>query len=398
MNKLFEMLIENKIVCNSEIFEIICVLVSIDYPRSFICKKNGKFYSFLEIENSDNLFGWNICEVSLDDINKANIGQANLQSLFIGKISYQMLFTNGIGEIKQVDSFKGKYSIEGNLFRTNFCDMDELFDYHKLYSKALETKQNNVSVILEQQDECNAGIILKVINYLKNIFKELNNPIDLLNAKLGVAHASTVITFTLPKDEGSLFENDIAAIGSDTLNELGNLLSTYDTDLLATLEFKNKTKILNKYKKLIDTFDKVDSYKPKIVIGSPDKTRAVSYKMNSANTSKKKRAVKQAIKTIEENLEIKKNIIPVRGILTAIATQSENSFTFLRDNGIDRFKGSVDFSMIGIDTFDVNGTIYNADIEEIKIYSGDSLIKTKYRLIKLDPDTKIAQFKQTKLF
>lgn len=397
MDKQFEMILNKKIVCNDLSFDILCTLVSIDYPRSFVCRRNNKYYSFLEIENDNDKFGWNVCEVSLDDINQANLGKKNLQSLFMNKPSYQLLFINNVPTFTEVSSFDGNYSIMGNLFKPGFCDMDEVFDYHKLQSTAFATKENSLSIILEDEEKCSTGIIFKAINYLKAICANLKNPFDIFESKLAVSHGSTVISFVLPKDEGVILEGRINAIGTESINELGNLLSAYESDIFASLDFKNKTKALSKYEKLIGEFKKTEKLNPKIVLGCVDKKTALSYKMADNFSSSKKRAVNTAIKTIKDNIVIAKKEICDTGLLTGIKTKNENSFTFSSKSGVD-YKGSVDFSMIGVDNFDVNGTIYEAIIEKIESIFEGNVIKTNYKLIKLKPIERLAKEKDMDLF
>ena len=112
-------------------------IVFYDYPRCFICENNSKFYALLEMDTNDDGFGWNTCEVSLEDINKVNLGLNNVQSLFKNKKSYIIYFSRNdlIGDVKKVESFEGDNAIEGDLIVEGFCDMDEVFDYHKRREK-----------------------------------------------------------------------------------------------------------------------------------------------------------------------------------------------------------------------------------------------------------------------
>ena len=111
-------------------------IVFYDYPRCFICENNSKFYALLEMDTNDDGFGWNTCEVSLEDINKVNLGVNNVQSLFKNKKSYIIYFSKNdlIGDVKEVESFDEE--ITGHLIVEGFCDMDEVFNYHNLQENA----------------------------------------------------------------------------------------------------------------------------------------------------------------------------------------------------------------------------------------------------------------------
>ena len=111
-------------------------IVFYDYPRCFICENNSKFYALLEMDTNDDGFGWNTCEVSLEDINKVNLGLTSVQSLFKNKKSYIIYFSKNdlIGDVKEVESFDEE--ITGHLIVEGFCDMDEVFNYHNLQENA----------------------------------------------------------------------------------------------------------------------------------------------------------------------------------------------------------------------------------------------------------------------
>lgn len=400
MNNIFDVFDKKYIETDCGSFKFMCSIVSRDYPKCFICEKNNSYFAFLEIEDDDDFFGWNVTCVSEEDINLVNTGEKSVQSLFRDKKCYQLIFKDhiNIGHFDEVDSFSGKYEILGDYFHPSFCDMDVIFDYHRIYKFAHEKKRNSLSVVLEKQDMCTTDVILKIISYIKSMCSNLDNSLNLLKTKFAVNHQSTVITFTFPENEGPLLEENIAPIGTEGINELGNILSTDNADILSSITSKRKIAILSKYEKLIDVCSTSDNLRPKIVIGCSQKDHAISYSMQKQNTRAKRKAVKVAISSIKGKVLPIKEQVTCKGILTAIATATENSFTF-RDTVNDvTYKGIVDFSMIGVDSFDVNGTIYEAQIESIKSYLDGNILKASHKLLSLKPIRKIEQLKDGNIF
>lgn len=401
MSRIFDLVEERRIPVNGYgDFIIETSIIEIDYSRCFITSNAGDYYAFLEIENKDDLFGWNVTKVSLDDINDVNNGYKNIQSLFIDKPKYELLFKNSsTGVLSKVDDFKEKYSIKGNIFKRNFCDMDSLFDYHQFALEARQENSNKVSVVLQNKKGCVTELIYKIINYISSICKNLSHPLDIMNSDFSVMHSSTVITFTFNDHDGPLLqgENKMTPSSSEGISELGNMLSTSDTVSLLSEQNKKTEKVLKKYDNLIKTFEKTNDTKPKIVVASPDRSKPISYDMSKRGTKEKKVAISKALQYIKNNSKTIKEPVSCRGILTGILTSSGNFFSFLANNNT-KYSGSVDFKMIGLEQFDVNGSIYDAEIEKITIVSetGD-VIKESSKLVSLTFVKKIDKHSQLKI-
>ena len=363
------------------------VILEYDYPRCFIAQNEKNKY-FALLENEDNLenFGWNVSEVSLKDINNVNRGEKNVQSLFIDKKSYLLSFNlrSNIGKIQCVDYFTGKNAIMGNLFVKDFCEMDEVFDFHKLQYNSNITNKSSISVVLDSNKGTKTSVILKTINYVKNICKNLKNEIDISSSEFLVQHASTVITFQFDNNlENSIFsDGDIFDGYNSGILELGNLLSANEPEEIL-LEAKD-INIVNKYSKLIDTLKEEAELRPKVIIASPKNENVASFDFGYNSYSKKKKIVSQACKMIKDNNKIEESEVVEKGVLTGVLTGNNNKFSFKCSNG-KVYSGTVDFSLVGNDKqFLVNGAIYLATIKSTKVYNQENLVKESYKLIKLE--------------
>lgn len=372
-------------------------IIELDYPRCFIASNKGKYYAFLEIENSNDKYGWDVSEVSLEDINNVNTGLNNVQSLFINKNLFLLLFNNSnVGSLTPVSSFEEKYSIKGDIYRKNFCDMDTLFDYHNFAAISKDENSNKVSIVLQNNKGCLTEVMIKLINYLNSIFKNLKNPLNIMNSELSVMKASTVVTFTFNDKDGTLFNDDnrLTPSSSKGIAEFANILSSTNPASLLDNQDKKTEIALKKYGNLIKTFDKTNDVCPKIVVSTPEKSKPVSYDMSKNATKEKKAAVYSALSYLKEKSHTKKEIITKKGILTGVITTNGNYFSFI-SNDQTKYSGIVDFSIIGVQEFDVKGSEYEATIENTKILSetGEQ-IRESNKLISLTFIKKIQRHKQ----
>ena len=402
MSRIFD-LIESRIIPVVEYgyFKIETVILEIDYPRCFIASNQGNFYAFLEIENDDELFGWNVARVSLDDINHVNLGTKNVQSLFDNKPLYELIFHNAdCGILTAVQSFRDKYAIVGDIKISGFCDMDETFDYHGFGHAAKVENSNKVNMVYENQHSCSTNLVLNAISYMKSVMNNLNHPLNILNSDFSVMHKSTVITFTFNDNDGPLFnDNNIEPSSTKGIVELGNVLSTDDSVALLENQNKKTEKILKKYNKLLETLQKSDDSHPKIVLAMASKEKPISYDMSKRGTKNKKAAVIKALDYIKEKSVVKKEPITCKGILTGIITSGGNFFRFFDEKRRVYYSGAVDFNILGMNAFDVNGSRYFAQIEKILVYSETGEVtKESYKLVALEFIERIEQFNQINLF
>lgn len=388
MKKIVKLVEEGRIpVYELGFFDIVVPIVEIDYPRCFIAKNNNLFYAFTEIENSDDFFGWNVARINLIDINEVNSGRKSVQSLFLSKEKFTLLFKNSdIGEMQNVVIFEGKYSIKGNLFVRDFCDMDSDFDYHNF---ALDAKKENslkLSVVFRDEGTCSTGLILSIINYFKSLCKNLTEPLLIDNSKFFVKNNSTVITFSFDDSCGPLIKReDVHSTLLNGINELGNFLgSTKPVDLIGNLDKKNNL-LIKKYEKLVESFGKTRDSRPKVVISTPDKEKPVAFVMDKASVKIKKKLTKDALTIVNSNTRKDTERIERDGLLTGIITGKGNFFKFDATTK-EIFTGSVDFSIVGVKQFDVNGTKYHAVIEKTSLYSqANKLLDASCKLISLVP-------------
>lgn len=382
---------------------ILCVLIDYDYPRCFIAKSdNNKFYALIENENSIDKYGWNVTEVSLKEINQVNKSKRNIQSLFINKKnSFILSFENNntVGSIKKVEKFEGKYEVQGNLFVKDFCDMDDLFDLHKIHEKSVETGKSSISLILEDSDSLNTRYILSWIKYLIEICRNLKTPLDVNESQLSVQNGSTVITFEFKNENiNTIFDGDIKTDSNNIgVNQLGNILGANTPEAIITEE--PEIKAISKYTKMVEHLKKQMSAKPKVVLSVPQSDKTVSYKFNNENCDKKIEDATQAKQLAENHLHSTTKNIKITGVLTGILTGSgKNQFTFKDDNNI-LYKGLVDFTMLAINsTFIINSARYKATIKQTIIMKDDIEIKRSYTLINLTLIEQLPSYYQAELF
>lgn len=387
---------DNLIKTDSASFKIVCELVTMDHPLIFICESNGSYYSFMEIEDNSDYFGWNICKVNLFLINEVNKGKKNIQSLFSCDEKYQLFFKDGEPNFSRVIDFVGKYSICGSLFKKDFCDMDEVFDYHHLLATSKAENKNKLAIICEE-DGCKTGLFISAVNKLNDICNNLNSKLSFLTTTMRVQDLSTAITFTFNEDahESEDILGKLIPSSQEGFNELGNLLLADEEDVLLVAKSKEKKEIFSKYRSLINLCGKNSEFRPKIVLSSSQDS-IKSFRLDKENTLQKKKALNSALKSLKQNIEPKEeNIYPI-GILTAIDTTNTSRFKF-KDNCGMTYSGHVDFSIMGVKNFDVNGSLYKASIKKIVSYLNGEIIKTSFVLFDLEFKEKVEVFKEDKL-
>lgn len=377
------------------------IILEYDYPRCFIANdKDNNYYALLENEYGEEQFGWNVTKVTVSDINYVNRGSKNIQSLFMNKESYLLQFykNRNVGKMTKVDVFDGEYEIRGNLFAKDFCEMDEVFDFHNFQTLSNEKKMASISLVLDSDNSSKASSVFKAINYIKNICGNLKSKLDIFDSVLTVQHSSTVITFQFDtKLDKTLFENQVD-IDNDILGviELGNFLSANEPEEIYT-EVCNINAI-KKYSKLIETFNKESELRPKVVLAVPNRSKVASFVFSNESCTKKKMIADEAHKMYEQNNIIKDRKINVEGILTGILTGDKNQFSFKGINGIN-YSGTVDFTMVGKDNqFLVNGAIYSALINETSVYNNNDLVKKSFKLLNLEKKEEIIKYKKNELF
>lgn len=387
MSRVFELVDNGKIpVKNYGYFDIVASILEFDYPKCFIARNQDQYYAFLEIEKDDNLFGWDVTLVSLRDINYVNSGKKDVQSLFKDKQMYLLLFKDGaeFGILENVESFGGKYSIQGSLFVPDFCDMDVDFDYHRFALLSKEEKSSKVSIVLQDNNSCSTGLVIKIINYLKSMCGNLANPLPIEKSKFSVQDNSTVITFSFDENCGPLFKpENIQSTITEGVNELGNFLASNDALGLLTNQDKKNNTAIRKYEKLVESFSKTKDSQPKIVISTPTKEMPISYKMDKNSARVKKHIAKKALEIAKSNIRKETTIVERNGILTGIITGKGNFFRF-ESTFNEVFTGIVDFGMIGVEQFDVKGTKYHAKIEKTSLLNKkDDIIDNSCKLVSL---------------
>lgn len=381
--------------------KIKCIILEYDYPRCFISvDSHNQLYALLENNDDEDDFGWNVTKVSAEDINFVNKGEKNIQSLFIGKDSFILTFKNNasVGNVIPVDSFEGEYEIKGNLFVSDFCEMEELFDYHKLLKISKVNNKSSLSLLLESNTGANTGIILKIIGYIKSICKNLKNSLDITNSNLFVQHGSTVITFEFENTiSNTIFYGDISQeINTQGILELGNVLSANEPEQI--LSETNDNKAIQKYSKMIETFETQAGLRPKLILAIPQKESAISFDFGKRNAVVKKDIVDKALKMYSDGNVIIEDNVHIEGILTGILTGEKNQFTF-KDFSGNTYRGTVDFSLLGNqECFMVNGAIYNAKIKKTIVKNNDKQIKISYKLMNIEKKEDITKYNQIKLF
>lgn len=380
-------------------FDIVASIVEIDYPRCFIAKNGDSYYAFVEIENSNDLFGWNVARVSLQSINSVNSGIKNVQSLFDVEDKFILLFNNSeYGTLKQTNTFNGKYAINGSLFVKNFCDMDADFDFHKFAFDSQRENSLKLSVVLQDEGMCSTGQVLTIVNYLKSLCKNMQNPLNIDCSKFFVKNNSTVITFSFDDSCGPLFDSkDVHSLLFNGINELGNYLASNESSDLISAQDKRNNTVIKKFEKLVESFEKTNDSNPKIVISTPEKDKPVSFIMSKKTIKEKKELAKRALEIVNSKAIKSTEKIEREGLLTGIVTGKGNFFKFEVSSN-ETFTGSVDFGIIGLNQFDVKGTKYRATIEKTCLFSQkNKLLEQSYKLVNLIPIEKASLLVQTKI-
>ncbi len=380
---------------------IMCVILNYEYPRCFIAASSSNTYYAL-LENSDeyNCFGWNVSIVSLSEINEVNKGNRNIQSLFLNEsLKYIIEFHNNdeVGMVVDVTEFSGKYSIKGNLFVNDFCDMEEVFDYHKLQIKSKKEKKLSISLLYENSNNSNTGLVFKTIKYINELSKNLKHPIDIMKSNFSVNAGSTVMTFEFDSTlENTLFGEFDSNEYNAPIAELGRIFNATEPEQIITET--NGIKAVDKYSKMLDAFNHQRSQRPKIVFAIPQKEKAISFNFDNKSYDVKKKIVKAAKEFYESNKTISEENIIITGILTGILTGKESKFTFVAENQ-KIYVGTVDFNMLdNLTSFVVNGFIYRALLKKISIKTNNELLKESYVLLQLTPIEKVPNYKQIPLF
>ena len=372
------------------------VILFYDYPRCFICESNSKFYALLEMSLDEDEFGWNTCEVTLDDINEVNLGQKNIQSLFLNKKSFTIIFSKNslIGQVSEVQSFEGENAIEGDLILEDFCDMDEVFDYHNLQKNASLANSPSISFILENSNHCKTGDFLSIINYIRAFSSGLKKPLNLKDSFLSVQKGSTVITFEF-KDDNTLLNDDDDFKFAEINNFANFLLADNPEEMFAEVENK---KCIEKFDKFLEKTSQQDLLKPKLVVAMPNKQNVKSFGVGKDDKAPKKDLVKKTLDLFKTKTHIEEETITRHGILNGFLIGEKNKFIFKTNNN-EIIKGSIDFSMINNDReFSINGSIYKATFKITKFFNEAVEEKRIYKLIELDEIRKRTSIEKIDLF
>ena len=372
------------------------VILFYDYPRCFICESNSKFYALLEMSLDEDEFGWNTCEVTLDDINEVNLGQKNIQSLFLNKKSFTIIFSKNslIGQVSEVQSFEGDNAIEGDLILEDFCDMDEVFDYHNLQKNASLANSPSISFILENSNHCKTGDFLSIINYIRAFSSGLKKPLNLKDSFLSVQKGSTVITFEF-KDDNTLLNGDDDFKFAEINNFANFLLADNPEEMFAEVENK---KCIEKFDKFLEKTSQQDLLKPKLVVAMPNKQNVKSFGVGKDDKAPKKDLVKKTLDLFKIKTHIEEETITRHGILNGFLIGEKNKFIFKTNNN-EIIKGSIDFSMINNDReFSINGSIYKATFKITKFFNEAVEEKRIYKLIELDEICKRTSIEKIDLF
>lgn len=389
MNKKIDFLVNKNIP--TDLFgslTIKVVLLVYDYPRCFIAEnKEGLFFALTENNDSNENFGWNLTKVDLKDINDVNKGKKDIQFLFRDKDSYLLMYDKitNICKTDKVQSFEGEYEVLGSMFLTDFCDMDETFDFHSLQKISNSEHKSSISLVLEGDEPAKTSKIVTAINYIKAICKNLKSKLDILDSRLLVTQGSTVITFQFdnPLNNLSPGENQDTDISNTGVIEFGNFLSADEPEQIL-IETNHNQKTVKKYSNLTEVLSSKTELRPKIVLSVPGRKNVSSFDFRRENIKSKKRVISQAKKMFDERDEILEEEIIIKGVLTGILTGHKNHFSFRADNG-RTFDGTVDFALVGNDNrFLVNGAYYSSTIKETSVSNKKGIYKTTHKLLKLE--------------
>ena len=389
MNDLLDTFLSRKITSEElGVFSFARTILFYEHPIVFICSKANDagtdFYAFIETDDSAECYGWNISEVSLFDINLVNKGDKSVQYLFNkpGNAKYHLLFDleHNVEKCRVLDSFEGVNAVEGETYITDFCDMDEAFDYHHFLQNAKADKEDRVSIVFEGDKP---PIVEDVLSCIKTM-NSLGTGLDFNKARLQTLHNSTVFSFIFEDESHPLLDNAYPSKHSEGIKKIKELLSnTEEVGFLETGDNKEKVKNLKKYNKLLDTFSLSSDLRPKLVVTSLSDSKQTSFKMDKINTFEKKSAVKKAIDYIENHSTVKEDDLIVVGFFDA-AKVSASTFTFVENVTGNQFSGKIDCSKVDPNVvISLKFVEYEATIKRKRILNNQVLQKEAFYLIGL---------------
>ena len=385
---------------NFGVFIIRSVLIDYEYPRCFVASRDGDYFAFIECEDNDDLYGWTVAEVTLPQINDVNLGKKNIQSLFPREKCFEVLYYgNEMSAVKtDASPIEEKHVVSGNLYAKGFCDMDESFDYHSLQKDAKRDRNNSVSLIYEGDILATTGLVFRAINYLKDMFRNVKCPLDIMKSSFSTQRASTVVTFTFEND---LTDPDLSTVPnleppfSDSLRQFGNIMSS-DDPLELINETSNPSKFLSKYKNMLRTVNGEKNLQPKVVVASSSFEKAKSFALGPEAKNEKGALFSEAEKLIKDKTVVEEKTDDYQGVLEGIFPSKNGRFIFQSINPTaDLFDGRVDVSLLDkIHSFIVKGAIYDARIKTITAFRDGKLQKESYVLLELSFVRNIEQHEQ----
>ena len=398
-------MLENRIIKTDSFGDLFikCILIDYDYPRAFIAESTSNdLFAFVEHSANNSTYGWNVSKVSLEDINAVNNGEKNFQSLFLKPDLYLIDYSEdtNLCLVKEVNGFYGKNEIKGNLFLKDFCDMDEVFDYHGFLQSAKTSNMRFINYVIEGSKRLITENVFKAIKYLSDICKNLDHPLNLYKSGFAVQGRSTVLTFAFEDSKnGTVFEDtDNVDENELGINELGNLLSACDTASLIVESGKKNNFVLQKLSGFVKHCSKDEINSPKIIITKPDSKKITALNFGKNATKKRKTAIEEARKIVKNNFSKDTVTITPVGVLTGISTRNGNSFGFEELQTKRFYSGLADFNLITKeDFFEVKG-IYKATIERTVIKNQDILIKETFKLVKLEKVGDSPELNQINIF
>jgi len=367
-----DLYLSDDILGNLTIFD---VLVTLDYPRVFVCEDDfGCKYLFSEFMSGENFDKWVVQKISKTRYNDIKTHKISLQKSFEKSEQKEYFivtenYDNGKTEVKKSKDLPKNSFTKSELFIGGKSENKE--DLHKILDASKQINSAIVDIVLlpnQKIEDIEVDLFTDICSKFANFVKDLNGKKNREKIRVSTKKGSFVIRFNM-NDQINLFDHSSSNYIVEKINKLFSS-DNYD-DIVDTL--KSKPKSLDTYTKFLKVLD--DAKLPiQIATARPNDSEPVITNLSVSETKTKYESIRDIYKNKTKNLELK-------GVFISVDLKYK-SFRF-KDIDNKEYNGKISANILA-ETYEVHGQQYDVIIQETtKVDEEEITKKISYTLISL---------------
>lgn len=371
--------------------QIMATLIYYDYPRAFIVYSDSskEYYVLIENDDSQEHFEWISSSCTLEQINKVNLGLANIQSLFDDgrKVIFSGCSDSDTVKTEFVVSFDEDHKLSGDFMAPGFCDMDEVFDFHGL--RKISQKDNAIvmSLVFEGDGRVPTDAFISSLNSLHSNFSLFD--IKCSNSYIQVASGSTVVSLIFENVyKGPIFDPRTKDLKTEeAVERFRSCIESDDSSELLNFSGSDSEKKLKHFKTFTKKMGESTSVNPKMVFAYPDpnrKTKSISF--NAQAREKKDRLISDTQKAIKAGIHTAQTEQIEKGTLQGCIKEGKGAFRFKLLSSDEIISGTVSYEL-NLEGIVLVNKVYEATFLVIDTYNSDNtkVKPSQYHMIRLTP-------------